>query len=231
MSKLAAALVAVLLTLAGAKVRAESPRIAVKAIDGAADTAALRERMTRSMSEGLAASGAVVVSAVPVPASVDYFFQGVLTVAGRTYDWRIELLDGKSGAPLEARADRCEICTEDEALEMAGISASTLKVQLFKARTTPARPGLEPPAATTLVSAAPAATAGGHRSLGWVGVGAGVVAAAAGAWLLAIDGSGTCGRDGAQCPNVRDTKAAGWGAIAGGAAALTVGLLVLTGTF
>lgn len=228
--------VVVALVLTAAAAHAERPRIAVTPLDGAAASAVVRERMTRSMSEGLAASGATIVpvtSATP-PSDVDYVFRGSLDVAGRTYDWRIEMLDGKSGALLQLRTDRCEICTEDEALEMAGVSASTLKAHVSKANE-PAQVRVDlghasAPTAAGLVSV-PLEPARSHRSLGWVGVGAGVVAAAAGVYLLSIDGQGTCSGGMVQCERVRDTKVGGWVSIAGGAAALTLGVLLLSGTF
>ena len=38
---------------------------------------------------------------------------------GRSYVFKLEMLDGQSGAVLAQRENRCEICTDAEALEIA----------------------------------------------------------------------------------------------------------------
>ncbi|HSZ83836.1 MAG TPA: hypothetical protein VLA14_16230 [Polyangia bacterium] len=248
--------------LSSAAARAERPRIAVMEMAGSKMTPDLRERMTHSVDEGLLASGADVVDGMPAAATGPggapcdgngcveavakatvsaYVLRGTLEIDGRTYELRLEMLDGKTGVLIESREDRCEICTEGEALEMAGVSASALKVQVFKKKppvaatdVAPTAPVAVPPAATRLEVASPpsAAAASGHRQLGWIGVAAGVVAVVAGIWLISIDGDPTCSApSGVQCQELRSTKGGGIAAIVGGAALGGAGALVLTGKF
>jgi hypothetical protein len=261
-------------TLGAATARAERPRIAIMELGGTKATPDLRERMTRAVHEGLLASGADVVDGMPVAATGPggapcqgngcvtavakatlsaYVLRGTLEVDGRTYELRLEMLDGKTGDLVESREDRCEICTEGEALEMAGVSASALKVQTFKKRGVAGAPGdtaivavapgpvkteivAEPPGSGIAIGGPHAGPTGvrgeSHRELGWIGVGVGVFAGFVGARLIAIDGDGTCdGPAGNQCPHLYSTK--GWGitSVVGGALAIAAGVLVLTGKF
>jgi hypothetical protein len=250
------------LALSSAAARAERPRIAVMEMAGSKMTPDLRERMTHSVDEGLLASGADVVDGMPAAATgpggapcdgngcveavakatvAGYVLRGTLEIDGRTYELRLEMLDGKTGVLIESREDRCEICTEGEALEMAGVSASALKVQVFKKKPPVAAPDVAPTApiavptpATHLEVASPssAPVASGHRQLGWIGVAAGVVAVVVGVWLISIDGDPTCGASsGVQCQELRSTKGGGIASIVGGAALGGAGALVLTGKF
>ena len=53
-------------------------------------------------------------------------------------------------------------------------------------------------------------TPGKYRTWKWVTVGAAVVAAGTGAYLLSVDGDPSCDTANAQCPELRDTKVAGF---------------------
>jgi hypothetical protein len=251
--------------LSGGSARAERPRIAVMEMAGGKVTPDLRERMTHAVDEGLLASGADVVDGMPAAATGPggapcdgngcveavakatvsaYVLRGTLEIDGRTYELRLEMLDGKTGVLIESREDRCEICTEGEALEMAGVSASALKVQVFKKK--PPVPVADPVGASVASVAAPPGAVrietsapmsgptptSGHRQLGWIGVAAGVVAVAAGIWLISIDGNPTCdASSGGQCRDLRSTKGGGIASIVGGAVLGGAGALVLTGKF
>jgi hypothetical protein len=253
--------------LSATAARAERPRIAVMELGGPKLAPDLRERMTHAVHEGLLASGADVVDGMPAAATgpggapcegngcvtavakatvSGYVVRGTLEVEGRTYELRLEMLDGKTGDLMDSREDRCEICTEGEALEMAGVSASALKVQVFKKRAaaasmgagglTTSAAGAATPAAPPQLQAAPAnpAPAAGaeHRQYGWIGVAAGAAAAIVGVGLIAIDGEGTCDDGvGVQCQRLYQTKGWGIASLVGGTLALAAGVLVLTGTF
>jgi hypothetical protein len=268
----AAALMA--LTLPAAFARADRPRIAVMEMAGTKAVADLRQRMTHAVHEGLLASGADVVDGMPAAATgpggapcegngcvtavakatyAAYVVRGTLEVDGRTYELRLEMLDGKSGDLVESREDRCEICTESEALEMAGVSASALKVQAFKRKvaTVPVEPNTVPSTVITpapppgssnvdtssRVVSGPRVTSDEHRELGWIGVGVGAFAGLVAWKLIDSDGKQTC-QGGytetnipIQCPHIYTTKAGGIVAAVGGALALTAGILVLSGKF
>jgi hypothetical protein len=267
-----AALAAV--ALSAGRARAERPRIAVMEMDAPKVAADLRERMTHAVHEGLIASGADVVDGIPEAATgpggvpcqgngcvtavaeatlAAYVVRGTLEVEGRTYELRLEMLDGKAGGLLDSREDRCEICTEGEALEMAGVSASALKVQVFKKKavawagatgtTSVVAPSVTPPSAApppaSVVSApttppsAPVSRLGikpaDSKRVGLTIVTAGVLAALGGSTLISFDGKGTCNDGPNQCPNVYATEGWGIGVFALGAAAVAAGILVLAG--
>jgi hypothetical protein len=255
------------LALSSAVARAERPRIAVMEVAGAKVAPDLRERMTHAVHEGLLASGADVVDGMPAAATgpggapcdgngcvtavakatlASFVTRGTLEIDGRTYELRLEMLDGKTGDLIESREDRCEICTEGEALEMAGVSASALKVQAFKKKAASAAAGGALGAGAAAAPGAPGAlrvetsspmggrptTSEEHRELGWIGVGVGAMAGALGLYLIEADGKGTCSAGaGAQCPRVYATT--GWGitSLAAGALAVAAGVFVLTGRF
>jgi hypothetical protein len=266
----------VALTLPAAVARADRPRVAVMEMGGGKVTPDLRQRMTRAVHEGLLASGADVVEGMPAAATgpggapcegngcvtavakatlAEYVVRGTLEIDGRTYELRLEMLDGKSGDLIDSREDRCEICTEGEALEMAGVSASALKVQAFKKKA--GTEALPPLAAKTVLEAAPpgaasveassrvvsgpspkVTTSEEHRELGWIGVGVGAFAGFVSWKLVSIDGEATCSGghvnnnpNDLQCEHAYATK--GWGVATaiGGALAVAAGILVLTGKF
>jgi hypothetical protein len=239
---------------------AERPRIAVMELSAPKVAPELRQRATRAVQEGLLASGADVVEGMPAAATgpggapcdgsgcitavakaavANYVVRGMLEIEGRTYGLRLEILDGKSGDLIESREDRCEICTEGEALEMAGVSASALKVQAFKKGGAPLASDVRSPALTT-PPASPAAlaappspaqpSASDHRRWGWVGVGVGAAAVAAGAVLFAIDRQGDCGGPD-TCMNRYKTGTIGLASFVGGFAVAIGGFMMLKGQF
>jgi hypothetical protein len=256
-----AALIAVALSATPA--RAERPRIAVMDMDAPHVAADLRERVTHAVHEGLIASGADVVDGMPAAATgpggapcegsgcvtavaratlAAYVVRGTLEIEGRTYELRLEMLDGKGGGLLDSREDRCEICTESEALEMAGVSASALKVQVFKKKAVSfaaAAAPVAPPAAAVIVAPAPpppepsASRLGikpdDRKRVGLTIVTAGVLAALGGSTLIGVDGKGTCNDGANQCPNVYATEGWGIGVFSVGAVAVATGILVLAG--
>jgi hypothetical protein len=240
--------VLIALTAAGGVARAERPRIAVLGVGGDNVPPELRQRMARAISDGLIASGADVVTA---PGGIAYRVRGTLELEGRTYILRLEMVDADTGAIVEGREDRCEICTESEALETAGVAASALKAQVFKRRPAVAV-AVTPPPAPPAESAGPkdlgviglaaapgtepeppARAAHPHRALGAAGIAAGVLAATAGGLLLKIDNHFTC--DAADpdrdCMHLYDTKKGGIALLAGGGLALVAGVLAFSGVF
>jgi hypothetical protein len=152
------------LLCAASVARAERPKILVLPVAGKAADANFRQRVGQALSEGLLASGSEVVA--PPTGAAALPAQGCTTPAclagaaratgaalllrasvdeeGRTYSFKLEMLDGQSGAVLAQRENRCEICTDAEALEIANAAASALKAQALKKQGAPAT---APPAA------------------------------------------------------------------------------------
>ncbi|HZL19757.1 MAG TPA: hypothetical protein VFG23_18630, partial [Polyangia bacterium] len=152
----AGVLLAAALIAGGGVARAERPRVMVLPIAGDQVDPALRARVTRAVGDGLQDSGVEVVpapadsspaavgKALADPNGPPFVLRGSVEAEGRSYTFRLEMVDGKSGSVLANREDRCEICTEAEALETANTAASTLKSQAFN-RSGAAKNG--PPAA------------------------------------------------------------------------------------
>jgi hypothetical protein len=171
----------VLLFAAGAA-RADRPKILVLPVTGKAADPGFRQRVTQSLSEGLIASGGEVVApGASVPAEgcatpaclagaaratgAAYLLRATVDEAGRSYLFKLEMLDGQSGAVLAQRENRCEICTDAEALEIANAAASALKAQAFKKPGTPAT-GAAAAATPGATTAAPGVTAAPEKPAG-----------------------------------------------------------------
>jgi hypothetical protein len=164
--------------------------------------------------------------------------RGSVEILGRSYTIRLEMLDGATGSLLEVREDRCDICTEDEAYETAGVTASALKAKVFKRRASlmaaPAPPGeaagAPAPQATLALPPTPSAEPAPQRSrtLGWVSLGAGALAVAAGVVLLSMHHDGTC-QGGKNCMERLNTQLGGITLTALGGVALLTGGVVLFG--
>jgi hypothetical protein len=171
----AGALVAAMLIAGGGVARADRPRVMVVPMAGDQVDPGLRQRVTRAVTDGLQDSGVEIVpppadpSATAIAKAVDdltgstFVMRGTVEAEGRSYTFRLQMLDAKSGAMVASREDRCEICTEAEALETANTSASTLKTQAFSR--TPGATGAAPAG-----GAGAAGAAGGVSASGGAGV-------------------------------------------------------------
>jgi len=154
----------VALLLAGGVARAERPKILVLPVAGTTADAGFRQRVARALSEGLMASGGEVVAptATALPENCTtaaclsgaaratgaaFMLRATVEEEGRSYVFKLEMLDGQSGAVLAQRENRCEICTDAEALEIANAAASALKAQALKKPSAPAPPPAVPAAA------------------------------------------------------------------------------------
>jgi len=239
-------LVAAVVLAAPAVVRAEaSPSIAVAPVTGDRATADLRARVAKSLTDGLNAAGAAVA---PLGAGA-FVLRGTLEVEGRSYALRLEMLDAKTGAVLATREDRCEICTETEALETWNTAASTLKARVIKkpevAQAAPGPAPAAPPAVVPLpvapepAAAAPAATVrldapvapSRRRAVGWGVVAAGAVAIGSGLYWAHFDWLKTCdAMSGQACPEeYYANKWLGGSVVAAGVAVVSLGVLTLLG--
>jgi len=150
-----------MLLLASGVARAERPKILVLPVEGKAADPAFRDRVGQALSEGLIASGGEVVAkptgAAALPAEgcstpaclsgaaratgAAFLLRASVEEEGRSYTFKLEMLSGQSGAVVAQRENRCEICTDAEALEIANAAASALKAQALKKPGTAAPPG------------------------------------------------------------------------------------------
>jgi hypothetical protein len=141
-----------MLLLASGIAHAERPKILVLPVAGKVADAAFRQRVGQALSEGLIASGSETVAlptgAAALPAGgcttpaclaaaaratgAAFLLRAAVDEEGRSYTFKLEMLDGQSGAVLAQRENRCEICTDSEALEIANAAASALKGQALK---------------------------------------------------------------------------------------------------
>jgi TolB-like protein len=178
----AGALGGVLLFAAAGAAHADRPKILVLPVTGKATDPGFRQRVTQSLSEGLIASGGEVVApGTSVPAEgcatpaclagaaratgAAYLLRASVEEAGRSYLFKLEMLDGQSGAVLAQRENRCEICTDAEALEIANAAASALKAQALK-RPGPPAPGAAGAATPGTTAAAPGAATAPEKAAG-----------------------------------------------------------------
>jgi hypothetical protein len=164
-----------LLLLAGGVARAERPKILVLPVTGKATDAGFRQRVGQALKEGLLASGSEVVApptgagaltdACTTPACLSgaaratgaaFLLRASVEEEGRSYAFKLEMLDGQSGAVLAQRENRCEICTDAEALEIANAAASALKAQAMKKPAPAPAPPAAPPAAEAPAGERPA---------------------------------------------------------------------------
>ncbi|HXU01348.1 MAG TPA: hypothetical protein VN903_10165 [Polyangia bacterium] len=168
----AGALAGALLLVCGVA-RAERPKILVLPVTGKSADPGFRQRVSQALSEGLIASGGEVVAAPTGAAALPadgcatpgclsgaaratgaaLLLRAFIEEEGRSYTFKLEMLDGQSGAVLAQRENRCEICTDSEALEIANAAASALKAQAVK----------KPSAAVTAPPAAASAGAGARE--------------------------------------------------------------------
>ena len=159
-----------MLLFASGIAHAERPKILVLPVTGKTADAGFRQRVGQALSEGLFASGGEVVAlptgaaALPpegctTPACLAgaaratgaaFLLRAAVDEEGRSYEFKLEMLDGQSGAVLAQRENRCEICTDSEALEIANASASALKAQALKRPAVTTAAG--PPAASVGVA-------------------------------------------------------------------------------
>jgi hypothetical protein len=216
--------------------RAERPQIIVAPVAGDRATPELRQKMGQALAEGLIASGADVA---PPAVEAPYLLRGKLEVEGRSYLFRLEMVDRKTGSVVASREDRCEICTEAEAFETANTAASTLKATVFKRTAGPpatsatgvasvaaATPAIAPPA---VVEAKPDVSSARH-AFGWAAIVGGVASAGVGAYLFGIDGQGTCDTMGEmRCPREYETRWGGIGLIGLGIALVGAGVIAIVG--
>jgi hypothetical protein len=141
-----------MLLFASGIARAERPKILVLPVAGKAADAGFRQRVGQALSEGLIASGGEVVApptgAATLPpegcttpaclagaaraTGAAFLLRAAVEEEGRSYAFKLEMLDGQSGAVVAQRENRCEICTDGEALEIANAAASALKAQALK---------------------------------------------------------------------------------------------------
>lgn len=246
-------------------------RAAVAAIDlGPGTPAYLRETAASQIAAGLAAAGYEVVPAAEVAARLTGALAscrggacvravgealGVRTLVFVAIEGKddnttltMRLHDGSTGEREAEVADVCDLCGEAELSERLGIVASALRARSLEARERKAKQAAIPPAPQPPPPPAPADAA--RRSLvpGIATGAAGAAVFAAGVYLIAIDGRGTCDRgDGPVypapgavirypdpsnhdiyvCRDVYRTQAVGIASAGLGVAALAAGVLLI----
>jgi TolB-like protein len=77
--------------------------------------------------------------AVAEALAVGYLVTGNVTVASKTYDITLELVNGRTGNVIGTNRERCDICGVEEAGEKMGLAASALRARLEALTKTPAR--------------------------------------------------------------------------------------------
>lgn len=70
---------------------------------------------------------------------VGYLVVGHVAESNKTYDITLEIINGRTGATIGRRRERCETCGMTEAAEKVGLAASALRSRLEALARTPAR--------------------------------------------------------------------------------------------
>ncbi len=237
-----------------ARAQGEGERaIAIASIEMAGDaTPELRAHVGNAIADGLAKSGSRVVKLEAAVAAakgdrelatcvtpdclqrltaalgVRQLVRAHVSVSGDSYEIDLELLSPTADGGLAGRLQRsCAVCTVGELGELLIAAAD----DLANGRTAqePAADLRVPPEqgadGVDLTASAPDQEERPFRTWKWVAAGGAAAAVLTGVALLLADGSGTCDAgDGAQCPEVYDTRAAGLvgvslGILGGGASA------------
>jgi hypothetical protein len=88
---------------------------------------------------------------------VGYLVSGRVVEQEKTYDIRLELLNGRTGATLASVHERCETCGLEDAAEKANLAASALRARLEAVTRMPARFVIRsrPPAAPARIDGRP----------------------------------------------------------------------------
>jgi hypothetical protein len=172
---------------ATARAQAEGPgvqRVAVVRLDFEGNVPeAVRARFSQRVVEGLAAARFEVLagdrlqkrlqssggrpcaepSCYPTLArelGVGYLVAGAIVESGKTYDIKLDLLNGRTGAALGSVHERCETCGLEDAAEKVNLAASSLRTRLEAVTRMPARFVIRsnPPAAQAQLDGKPVGT-------------------------------------------------------------------------
>lgn len=228
--------------------------IAIASIEVAGDTTPeLRAQMGKAIADGLARNGTRVVKVEEATAAgkgdrelatcvapsclerlttaigVRELVRAHVSISGDSYEIDLELLSPTADGGLAGRLQRsCAVCTVGELAELlTGAAADLASGAGAPDRAADLRVGEQPAAAGPEVDLSAAATdeqPRPFRTWKWVAAGGAAAAVLTGVALLLADGSGTCEGDGAECPEVYDTRTAGFvglslGVLSGGASA------------
>lgn len=88
---------------------------------------------------------------------VGYLVSGGISEQGKTYEIRLELMNGRTGETLASVRERCETCGLEDAAEKANLAASALRTRLEAVTRMPARFVIRsrPPAAQARIDGKP----------------------------------------------------------------------------
>ena len=145
-----------------------------------------------------------------------YVVRSAVSVAGSTYQLRVEMLDPRTSKVIEAREEACEICTDAEAAEALGMTASALKAAVVKRNPDSTSVGgagvARTPALAVPVSAVPAAPP--PSSGAGTGAGAEIPGVVAGKQDSDVSGSGV-------------PTGVSWALVGAGAVAVVAGIVLV----
>ena len=163
-----------------------------------------------------------------------YLITARVTEDNKNYTMVMEIINGRTGGVLASNRERCETCGAEEAGEKMGLAASALRDRLEAVSRTPARFTIRSrPAGATVVmdgkqaGATPLETelAGGPHNLQLVLPNHDALSRA----FTVVSGvDEAMDLDLVAIPSKFPYRAAGWGSLAGGAALLLTGVLVMT---
>ena len=166
--------------------------------------------------------------------AASYLITAHVAESNKTYTMVMEIINGRTGGVLASNRERCETCGAEEAGEKMGLAASALRERLEAVSRAPAHFTIRSrPAGATVVmdgkqaGATPLDTelAGGPHNLQLVLPDHDALSRA----FTVVSGvDETIVLDLVAIPSQFPYRAAGWGGVAGGAALLLTGVLIMT---
>jgi hypothetical protein len=166
--------------------------------------------------------------------AASYLITAVITESNKTYTMVMEIINGRTGGVLASNRERCETCGAEEAGEKMGLAASALRERLEAVSRAPARFIIRsrPAGASVLVDGSPtgvtpldAELAGGPHHVQLLLSNHDTLSRS----FTVVSGvDETLDLDLVAIPSKFPYRAAGWGALAGGAALLVTGIVLMT---
>ena len=166
--------------------------------------------------------------------AASYLITAHVAESNKTYTMVMEIINGRTGGVLASNRERCETCGAEEAGEKMGLAASALRDRLEAVSRAPARFTIRsrPAGATVVMDGKPAGVTplgaeltGGPHNLQLVLPNHDALSRS----FTVVSGvDEAMDLDLVAIPSKFPYRAAGWGGIAGGAALLLTGVLVMT---
>ena len=193
----------------------------------------VQERLTGANQPLATCQNATCYPAMANALSASYLITANVTESDKTYTMVMEIINGRTGGVLASNRERCETCGAEEAGEKMGLAASALRERLdavsrapahFIIRSRPAGASVLMDGRATGVTPLDAELAGGTHHVQLVMSGHDTLSRS----FTVVSGvDEALDMDLVAVPSKFPYRAAGWGALGGGAALLVAGIVTM----